>query len=438
MAASSANHEVASVRVAIVGSGIAGLGCARILQQQGCRVTVFEANAYAGGHTHTFDVSLDGVTAPVDTGFLVYNDRTYPKLIALFTELGIQTVPSTMSFSVRDDRAGVEWAGTDLAALFAQTANLARPAFWRMLADILRFNRETTAMQRADRIPAATLGAYLDACGYSAAFRDWYLLPMGAAIWSVPAPAVLEFPLPTFVHFCRRHGLLQIFDRPQWRTVAGGARTYVQRIVAQLRDVRLSTPVRRVRRYANHVEVDSAAAAGERFDQVVFACHSDQTLALLADPTRAEAKLLDSVRYQPNRVLLHTDARLMPRRRRAWSSWNYLAGDAHGDLPVCVTYWINKLQPLPFATPVLVTLNPPFDPHPTKLIEEFEYSHPIVKGAAVTAQQHFAQLQGQRRTWYAGAWLGHGFHEDGLASAHVVAHGIGANSLATAPELAAA
>ncbi len=426
------------MRVAIVGSGIAGLGCARLLQRQGCRVTLFEANAYAGGHTHTVDVTLEGVTAPVDTGFLVYNERTYPKLIALFAELGVETAPSIMSFAVRDDRDGVEWAGTDLAALFAQPGNLARPAFLRMLADILRFNRATTALQGAGCIPTTTLGAFLEAGHYSAAFRDWYLLPMAAAIWSVPTRSVLDFPLPSFVQFCHRHGLLQIFDRPQWRTVVGGARTYVRRIVGQLRDVRLSTPVLRVRRHAHHVEVDTAGATGERFEQVVFACHSDQTRALLADATPIEAHLLDSVRYQSNRVLLHTDAGLMPRRRRAWSAWNYLAGDVRGDSPVCVTYWINKLQPLPFSTPVLVTLNPHLEPQPGKLIAEFEYSHPIVKTAAVTAQQQFAQLQGERRTWYAGAWLGHGFHEDGLASAHVVAQGIGVRATTAAAELAAA
>jgi uncharacterized protein len=426
------------VRVAIIGSGIAGLGCALLLQRQGSRVTLFEANDYAGGHTHTVDVTLEGITAPVDTGFLVYNDRTYPRLIALFEELGVASAPSTMSFAVRDDEAAVEWAGTSLAALFAQTTNLARPAFWRMLRDILRFNRATSALQRTDGVYTITLGEYLDASGYSAAFRDWYLLPMAAAIWSVPLSAVLDFPLPTFVRFCHRHGLLQIFDRPQWRTVAGGARTYVERIVAQLPDVRLSSRVRQVRRHVDHVEIDTEAAPGERFDQVVLACHSDQSLSLIADATRAESELLGSVRYQPNRVLLHTDSRLMPRRRRAWSAWNYLADSGRGNLPVCVTYWLNTLQPLPFDTPVLVTLNPPFEPNPAMLIAEFEYSHPIVKSKAVTAQQQFAHLQGQRRTWYAGAWLGYGFHEDGLASAHLVAQGITARSTTAAAELAAA
>ncbi len=413
------------MRVAIIGSGIAGLGCAWLLRQQGCEVSLFEANDYLGGHTHTVDVLLDGVNAPVDTGFLVYNDRTYPKLIALFNELGITAAPSTMSFSVRNDSAGIEWAGTDIGSLFAQPGNALRPKFWRMLSDLLRFNRETTAMHLGDRPYDVTVGEFLEAGDYSTPFREWYLMPIAAAIWSVPEREVLDFPLPTFIRFCHSHGLLQISGRPQWRTVVGGARTYVHRIAAGLSDVRLSTPVRRVRRRRDSVDVSTDAVHGERFDQVVLACHSEQALALLADASGEERHLLQSIRYQANRVLLHTDTRLMPKRRRAWAAWNYLAPtDIGAGKPVAVSYWLNRLQPLPFQTPLMVTLNPPFEPRSETQIAEFEYSHPMVKGVAKTAQQRLAHLQGEQRTWYAGAWMGHGFHEDGLASAHIVAEGI--------------
>jgi predicted NAD/FAD-binding protein len=426
------------LRVAIIGGGIAGLGCAWLLTRQARQVTLFEANDYLGGHTHTVDVTLDGTSAPVDTGFLVYNDRTYPKLIALFDELGVPSAPSVMSLSVRDDTAGIEWAGTDLVSLFAQPANALRPAFWRMLGDILRFNRETTTLLREERVAATTLRQFLDARSYSAPFRDWYLLPMAESIWSAPRGAILDYPLPMFLAFCNRHGLLQIAGRPRWRTVRGGGRVYVEKMARRLADVRVATAVRRVRRRGDHVEIDSVAAQAERFDAVVLACHSDQALAMLADPSHEEAALLGSVRFQANRVILHTDPRLMPRRRRAWSAWNYLAtGDPVTDAPVSVTYWINALQPLPFRTPVLVSLNPPFEPRAEAVLAEFEYKHPLVKSAAVSAQCRFAHLQGARRTWYAGAWLGHGFHEDGLVSAHVVAEGIAAREALATTELAA-
>jgi predicted NAD/FAD-binding protein len=412
------------MRIAIVGSGIAGLGSAWLLQRQGHAVTVFEAAERLGGHTHTVDVTLDGVTAPVDTGFLVFNDRTYPHLVALFDELGVPSTASEMSFSVRVDAERLEWAGTDLAALFAQPGNAMRPAYWRMLADIVRFNRDVNAMLARDAVWSIALGEYLDHGGYSAGFRDWYLLPMAAAIWSSPKKDILDFPLPTFARFCANHGLLQIRDRPQWRTVTGGGRAYVAKIAARLADVRTATPVERVQRGAHGVDI-AARGRVERFDQVVLACHSDQALRLLADASLPERALLGRIRYQPNRVVLHTDAALLPRARRAWSAWNYLAvDDPGGERPVAVSYLINRLQPLPFASPVIVTLNPPFEPHPAKVHQEFEYSHPLLDQAALAAQQGIANLQGQRSTWYAGAWLGYGFHEDGLASAHAVAAGI--------------
>ena len=421
------------MRIAIVGSGIAGLGAAWLLTRQGHAVTLFEAQRRLGGHTATVDVSLEGRTFPVDTGFLVFNDRTYPKLIAMFDELGVASVGSEMSFSFRADRHKLEWAGTDFRSLFAQPANALRPAFWRMLVDIARFNREATALDDGKRLWSITLGEYLDAGRYSVPFRDWYLLPMAAAIWSAPRRDILDFPLPTFVRFCRNHGLLQVTDRPQWRTVQGGARVYVEKIAAQLSDVRVATPVRRIVRAKGSVTIDSSSRTGEAFDAVVLACHSDQALAMLSDPSRSEQRLLSAVRYQPNRVVLHTDPALLPRSRRAWSAWNYLAADdATGQRPVAVSYLINKLQPLPCTTPVIVTLNPPFEPDPARVLQEFEYSHPLLDSAAVAAASGIAQLSGERHTWYAGAWLGYGFHEDGLASAHAVADGIARREATTA------
>lgn len=413
------------MRIAIVGAGIAGLGTAHLLTRAGHQVTVFEAASRLGGHAHTVDVTLDGIRHPVDTGFLVYNERTYPRLKALFAELDVATVASTMSFAVRHDGAGIEWAGTSLASLFAHPGTACRPRYWKMLAEIFRFNRAATAMHARGAVPALSLGAYLNAGGYGVPFRDWYLLPMTAAIWSSPRRDVLEFPLPAFVRFCHNHGLLQIFDRPQWRTVAGGSRNYVDKIAARLTDVRCGEPVQRVLRDDDGVSITSPSHARERFDGVVMACHSNQAQALLGDASHAERALLAGVRYQDNRVVLHTDARLLPRSKRAWSAWNYLAvDDPDGDRAVAVSYLINQLQPLPWERPVVVTLNPPFEPDPASVIDEFSYAHPLLDGRALAAQAHIAQAQGTRRTWFAGAWLGYGFHEDGLASAHAVADSI--------------
>ena len=444
----SAHHGISRIppgRIAIVGSGIAGLGAAHRLTALGHQVTLFEANDYLGGHTHTVEVTLEGIAVPVDTGFLVFNDRTYPNLIALFAELDVASTSSEMSFSLRNDADRIEWAGTSLRALFAQPRNAVRPAFWRMLRDIARFNATASAHVR-DGAPdnGETLRAHLVHNGYGREFRDWYLLPMAAAIWSSPQADIEDFPFASFARFCANHGLLQITDRPRWRTVSGGGREYVRRIAANLRDVRLNTRVSAIHRRQDAVEiafVQCGVAYHQTFDQVVLACHSDQALALLADVGDAERKLLGEIRYQANRVVLHTDSGLMPRSRRAWSAWNYLAApDAARSRPVAVTYWINKLQPLPFRTPVLVTLNPPFDPAPNKVLAEFEYSHPLHDSRAVAAQAGIAALQGHSNTWYAGAWLGYGFHEDGLKSGYAAAAaiaaraapGIGGDTLGTA------
>jgi len=413
------------VKIAVVGAGISGLASAWLLAREH-QVTLFEAGDYLGGHTHTVDVTVEGMTHPVDTGFLVCNHRTYPNLTALFRLLGVETVASDMSFAVSLDDPDLEWAGSSLASLFAQKRNLARPGFWRMLQDILRFNRETAA---AD-LPDTTVGDYLLANRYSAAFRDWYLLPMAAAIWSCPTQAMLDYPLATFVRFCRNHGLLQVFDRPQWLTVKGGGREYVKRLAAGIPDIRLTSPVQGVVSYGEGVVVDLPDGNFERFDQVVLACHSDQALALLGrDASAEERELLGAIRYQPNRAVLHTDAALLPRDRRVWSAWNYMAGGSdsgpQGQRPVSVSYLINQLQPLPFATPVIVSLNPHREPRPETIIGDYDYAHPLFDVAAIAAQQRLHEIQGRRGLWFCGAWGGYGFHEDGLKSALAVANGLG-------------
>ncbi|MFP5410868.1 MAG: NAD(P)/FAD-dependent oxidoreductase [Gammaproteobacteria bacterium] len=406
------------MRIAVVGSGIAGLSAAWLLSRWH-RVTLYEADTRLGGHTHTVDVTVDGQTFPVDTGFLVFNHRTYPELTRLFDTLGVETVASDMSFSVRLDQPALEWAGTSLATLFGQRRNLARPAFWGMISDILRFNRET----RDDPALASgmSLGAYLDARGYGKPFIEWYLLPMAAAIWSCPASRMLEFPLASFVAFCRNHGLLQILDRPQWRTVKGGGREYVKKLAADLDDIRLGHPVESVRPRAGSIELVSGSRSG-LYDQVVLACHSDQSHALLAGHYPAQARLLKRMPYQANRAVLHSDASVLPRRPSLWSAWNYQSGEGRlSDRPVAVHYLINRLQPLPTETPVIVSLNPVSAIDPAKIHGEFHYSHPLFERHATAVQKQIATANGRDGIWFAGAWMGYGFHEDGLASALRVA-----------------
>jgi predicted NAD/FAD-binding protein len=430
------------MRIAVIGGGISGLGAAWRLSAKH-RVTLFESAPTLGGHANTVDVTVDGITAPVDTGFLVYNRRTYPNLVRMFERLEVPVAESDMGFAVSVGPHRFEWCGTNLATLFAQPSNALSPRFWRMLRDILRFNREATALAsdgNADRLDVA-LGDYLARERYSDAFRDGYLLPMAAAIWSCPMKTMLGFPLGSFVRFFHNHGLLSIDDRPQWYTVRGGSREYVRRVASQLADVRTGTPVLGVARSPEGGPLGvrvSTAAGTERFDQVVLACHSDQALALLGDADPDERALLGAVPYQPNRAFLHTDTRLMPRRRSAWAAWNYLSdGDVHSPA-VSVTYWLNRLQPLPFATPVLVSLNPLQDPDPALTIARFDYEHPIFDRGAMAAQRRLEQVQGHRGTWFAGAWTGYGFHEDGLRSGLDVAERLEAAAEAAAPELQAA
>jgi predicted NAD/FAD-binding protein len=409
------------MKVAIVGSGISGLAAAHTLAGH-ADITLFEAGAWFGGHTHTVDITLPTpqgpVTHGVDTGFLVFNERTYPRLIELFATLGVKTVKSDMSFSVQVPGAlgngALEWSGSSLNTVFAQRANLVRPRFLRMLRDLLRFNRLATACAQSGEEPGLLqpLGDFLREHRFSDEFRDWYLLPMIGCIWSCPTDQMLRFPVATLVRFCHNHGLLQVADRPQWWTVAGGARHYVDKIVAGIADKRLNTPVRRVMRTEAGVRITTDGGT-EHFDHVVMATHPDQALALLTEPSAQEAEVLGAIRYQRNRAVLHTDASVLPRKRSAWAAWNYESGPA-GSGDVCLHYWLNQLQPLPWTQPVLVSLNPLRPIARKQIMGEYDYDHPVFDRDAIAAQAGVAQLQGQRRTWFCGAWTGYGFHEDGL------------------------
>ncbi|MFZ4537328.1 NAD(P)/FAD-dependent oxidoreductase [Propionivibrio sp.] len=412
-------------RIAVVGAGVSGLSSAWLLAQKH-EVTLYEAGSYLGGHTNTVDVTLEGVSHPVDTGFLVYNTATYPNLTALFAYLGVTSVETEMSFAVSLEQPDLEWSGSSLATVFGQKRNLLRPKFWRMLADILRFNRESVAWLATHPDDSMTLRNFLVAGSYSRPFAEWYLLPMGAAIWSCPSGQMLDYPLATFVRFCRNHGLLQVLNRPLWRTVRGGAREYVKKLAVTIDDIRLNTPVLGITRHENGVSLTTNGAV-ERFDQVVLACHSDQSLAILGTAaTPEERELLSAIRYEPNRAVLHTDVALLPRDPALWSAWNYRA--RKGELnhsPVSVSYLINRLQPLPFKTPVMVSLNPQREPAADKVIAEFDYAHPLFDGPAIAAQRRLASISGKSGVWFCGAWSGYGFHEDGLKSGLTVANALG-------------
>ena len=428
-------------RIAVIGSGIAGLGAAHRLAPR-CDVTVFEADGRLGGHANTVDVTLPGpsgeVTHGVDTGFLVFNERTYPRLIALFAELGVETAKSEMTFSVqapRPDGSQLEWSGTSLNTVFADRGNLLRPRFHGMLLDLMRFNRLATSLARrgVDAELAQPLDEFLVAHGFGQAFVDDYLLPMIGCIWSCSTVQMLRFPVGTLIRFCHNHGLLQVRERPQWFTVTGGSRQYVDKLAGQVGQVRLATPVLAVARDLSREAGFGAAHGGrvsvrtregiEWFDEVVLATHAPQALAMLGDASAEERRTLGAIGYQDNQAVLHTDERLLPRRRAAWAAWNYQRDVVAGtnEQNVCLHYLLNQLQPLPWKQPVIVSLNPLHEPRPATVLRRITYAHPVFDNAAIAAQGRLPELQGLSHVWFCGAWTGYGFHEDGLKSGQDVA-----------------
>jgi len=414
-----------AAKVAVIGSGISGLSCAWLLGKS-ADVTVFEANDYIGGHSNTVDVTVDGVTFPVDTGFIVYNPVNYPNLCALFYNLEVPSRETDMSFSVSLDDGRFEYAGGDLKGLFAQPGNVLAPRFWKMLTGILRFYRHADRFLEEVSGTDLSLGDLVTRHGFSRAFIRDHLAPMGAAIWSSNCDDILDYPAESFLRFCKNHGLTQLTDRPAWRTVAGGSREYVQRLVATLkRPVVLGDPVVEVCREEGAVRVTTRSGRQERFDDVVFACHSDQALALMPEPDAGIATALSAMRYSRNHVALHTDLSLMPRRRAAWASWNYIERRDGPMSGPAVSYWMNNLQHLPTETPVIVTLNPDREIRGSEMLGWYEYDHPIFDRAAHDARAQLWELQGAGGLWFCGAYLGDGFHEDGIQAGLAVAEMLG-------------
>jgi predicted NAD/FAD-binding protein len=433
------------MNIAVVGSGISGLSAAWRLSEW-AKVTVFESETRLGGHTHTQTVAIDGISCPVDTGFIVFNHRTYPGLKAWFELLEVQTVASDMSFSASLNQGALEWCGSSLNSVFAQRRNLVSPKFWGMLADIIRFNREAPRYAeriRAQTVPELSLGAFLSQQGYGPLFLEAYLLPMAGAIWSCPTEEMRAFPMETFTRFCENHGLLQIADRPQWYSVRGGSQCYISRLQQLSKEQgraihwRTGHSVAAVEPQANSnggglpcVRVSGQAQGQDRFsevfDAVVLACHSDQAAAMLTNDLAGLRSVARAIRYQKNTAFLHRDQRLMPRRQAAWASWNYLHDTRaqNGRQPVSVTYWMNRLQDLPVRSPVLVSLNPTRPPEDRQTFNVMEYAHPVFDGPASVAQQALPQHQGEGAVWLAGAWTRYGFHEDGFQSGRQAADDI--------------
>lgn len=413
-------------KIAIVGSGIAGMSAAWLLSQHH-DIAVYEQNAYVGGHSNTTDIDLGGESIPVDTGFIVYNPVNYPNLVALFELLGVPSKLSDMSFSASLNDGSLEYAGTDLRGLLAQPLNLFRPRFIRMMRDLFRFYKHAPKLVGNQSLRDVPLRAFLSTHGYSEAFIYDHLMPMGAAIWSSSVQQMLDFPTLAFLRFFENHGLVQLQDRPEWRTVDGGSREYVKRLTAPFADkIRTNQSVVQIERNDGMQTVISSDGSRESYDHVALACHADEALQLLSEPTAEEQSVLGNIRYQSNRAVLHTDTNLLPRRKAAWASWNYLGtGKDRRDQLLCVTYLMNRLQDLPTEMPVMVTLNPCREIAPEKIIDTFDYEHPLFNIAAIQSQPKLWGLQGKQNTWFCGAYFGSGFHEDGVQAGLAVAELLG-------------
>ena len=415
------NHPL---KIAVIGSGISGLSCAWLLAQQH-QVTIFEKDDRLGGHSNTVDVTTDAGTTPVDTGFIVYNPVNYPNLVALFKHLNVPVTKTDMSFAVSANQGECEYSGSGLKGLFAQYRNLFKPTFWGMVRDILRFYKETSSPDFT-LDPDMTLRELVHSRGYGDAFIYQHLLPMGAAIWSTPMDKMLDYPAQTFINFCQNHGLLQVKNRPEWHTVVGGSREYVTRLSADIQGkTLLHRSVRHVRRIGGKVLITDWQGDSWQFDHVVFACHADQSLKLLADARPQEQQVLKHFKFARNRTVLHSDTRLMPKTAKVWSSWNYLSDSSDQQSNLCVSYWMNKLQPLNTEQPMIVTLNPIHEPQPNSVHASFLYDHPLFDTHTESAQKELWHLQGEHNTWFCGAWCGYGFHEDGLQSGLLVAEALG-------------
>jgi len=409
-------------KIAIIGTGISGMSAAWLLHKHH-DITVFEKNDYIGGHSNTVDVDLAGSEIAVDTGFIVYNPPNYPNLVELFRLLDVPTASTDMSFSVSMDEGAFEYSGTGMSGLLAQKRNILRPSFWRMVQDILKFYKHTPRYLEDEKISNMSLGEFLKAEGYSQAFVDYHMGPMGGAIWSCASKTILDYPIKSFLQFFKNHGLTQLKNRPPWKTVKGGSREYVNRLTAGFKDrIRYNCPALKVSRQDRQVLISSPKHTDEVFDHVIFACHSDQVLGMLTDASAREYETLNNFKYIPNKAVLHTDKRLMPKRKKAWASWNYLGQfKEDSSTQLQVTYWMNKLQPLATDTDVFVTLNPHIDVDPEHVLWEFDYMHPLFDMDAMSSQEKLWHLQGQNNSWFCGAYFGAGFHEDGIQSGLAVA-----------------